>query len=122
MAMTDESTPDSNPTDGPPSNPRLDALRVRHMQIFDFLYYGRKSGRVTSEGLAACSQTLERISAAAGIGSFTKLKPEEVDPAVVCGIVAHAQHQAIVALLEVQPELREEFEKSVPPLPGGPSR
>lgn len=100
---------------------RLAKVKERHLQLFGFVYRGRKDGTVTKAAEDAYLTAGIEVMQRAGIIE-PQLTGTYVGDAVLCSVMAQAQHDAIAALLKIQPEIREALEAAVPPIEHGRGR
>jgi|SRR5580704_4879384 hypothetical protein len=99
---------------------RLAQMSQEHALLFEFVYGGMENGRVTKEASRAFFKASVDAMHRAGIigpalGKDPALQEGGVDRAMACTVLEQALHSARLALLRVQPELRDALEREAPP-------
>ena len=97
---------------------RLDRVRKENQNLYGFIQKGEDDGTISKEASRAFFRASVACMARGGI-----LKPlppgTPIDEAALCTVVAQANHEGRMALLQLQPELKDQLDHKVPPSKGG---
>ena len=108
-------TNDENPIDW---TVRLDRVRKENQLLFEFVYGGEIDGIISKEASRAFFRASVSAMARAGIVE-PSMRGEKLGDSLMCTVVAQALHEARLALLAIQPDLRESLEREVPSTQSG---
>ena len=100
---------------------RLKRAKERTLILFGFCYRGRKDGTVSEEAEKASLLASLTVMQNAGIIE-PQMGGQYVGDATLCSVMIQADHAAVKALLQVQPELRESLEAVLPSIDAGRGR
>lgn len=99
---------------------RLKRVRKENQDLYVFVKDGEDGGTISKEASKACFAASVGVMRRGGIIE-PQLLGNGVSDDVLCTVVAQANHEARLALLRIQPELKETLDREVPPSRGGRS-